>query len=99
MIYLLFLINLIPQEGNYYIPNPPVSPLADFMHEKVCWTMSGRKKVFLVDENNKVIKELRDLGPLSKIEMRWVKSNSGMPYAEWLKTQDQDEEAAEENEA
>ncbi|UCE36814.1 MAG: hypothetical protein JSW00_15055 [Thermoplasmata archaeon] len=67
------------------------------MKEKVCWTLSGRKKVFLVDDNNQVIKELRDLGPLSKMEMKWVKSNSGMPYEQWLKTQKEiPEEQAEE---
>jgi hypothetical protein len=73
-------------------------PLGYIMREMVCWTLAGRKKVFLVDENNNIIKELRDLGPLSKIEMKWVKSNSGMPYKEWLKTQEEgeDEVAAQE---
>ena len=61
------------------------------MCEMICWTLAGRKKVFLVDENNNIIKELRDLGPLSEIEMKWVKSNSGMPYKEWLKTQEKEE--------
>ncbi len=66
--------------------------MAIYMNEKVCWTLSGRKKIFLVDENNKVIKELRDLGPLSKLEMKWVKSNSGMPYEQWLKTKNKEAE-------
>lgn len=62
------------------------------MPEKVCWTLSGRKKVYLVDDNNNIIKELSDLGPLSELEMKWVKSNSGMPYKEWLKTQTEKED-------
>jgi hypothetical protein len=78
-------------EGELLYTKPTVSFLVEFMHEKVCWTKAGRKKVFLVDEDNKVIKELKDMGPLSEIEMKWVNSNCGMPYAEWLKTQDIDE--------
>ena len=66
-------------------------PLGNIMREMICWTLAGRKKVFLVDENNNIIKELRDLGPLSELEMRWVRSNSGMPYKEWLKTLDKGE--------
>ena len=66
------------------------------MREKICWTLSGRKKVYLVDDENKVIKELRDLGPLSESEMKWVKSNSGMPYKEWLKIQEEEEESGQE---
>lgn len=62
------------------------------MREMICWTLAGRKKVFLVDENNNIIKELQDLGPLSELEMKWVKSNSGMPYKEWLKTQEEGED-------
>lgn len=61
------------------------------MKEKECWTVYGRKKVFLVDDKNQVVKELRDLGPLSEIEMKWVKSGCGMPYEEWLKTQEEEE--------
>lgn len=60
--------------------------------EKECWTIYGRKKIFLVDDNNQIIKELQDLGPLSDLEMKWVKSNCGMPYKEWLKTLDKEEE-------
>jgi hypothetical protein len=63
------------------------------MKEKECWTISGRKKVFLVDDNNMVIKELRDLGPLSEMEMKWVKSNCGMPYKQWLESQKEDEDS------
>jgi hypothetical protein len=63
------------------------------MKEKECWTISGRKKVFLVDDKNMVVKELRDLGPLSEMEMKWVKSNCGMPYKEWLESQKGNEES------
>jgi hypothetical protein len=66
-------------------------PLGNIMREMICWTLAGRKKLFLVDENNNIIKELRDLGPLSELEMKWVRSNSGMPYKEWLKTLDKEE--------
>ena len=66
------------------------------MPEKVCWTLAGRKKVFLVDDDNNIIKELEDLGPLSEPEMEWVKSNCGMPYKEWLKNREK--EAAQEEE-
>jgi hypothetical protein len=62
------------------------------MPEKECWTTYGRKKVFLVDDDNNIIKELDDLGPLSELEMKWVKSNCGMPYKEWLKTLEEEEE-------
>lgn len=65
------------------------------MPEKVCWTTYGRKKVFLVDENNNIIKELDDLGPLSKMEMKWVKSNCEMPYKEWLESQEEEEDSSE----
>ena len=61
------------------------------MREMICWTLAGRKKLFLVDENNNIIKELHDLGPLSEGEMKWVKSDSDMPYKEWLKTQEEEE--------
>lgn len=70
------------------------------MPEKVCWTLAGRKKVFLVDDENNIIEELQDLGPLSELEMEWVKSNCGMPYKEWLKSREEEEikEAAQEEE-
>ena len=68
------------------------------MKEKECWTISGRKKIFLVDDKNMVIKELRDLGPLSEMEMKWVKSNCGMPYKEWLETQNEEGNSAPEEE-
>lgn len=55
------------------------------MPEKVCWTLHGRKVLFEVDEDNKVVREISDLGPLSEIEMKWVKANSGITYNEWLK--------------
>lgn len=37
-----------------------------------------------MDDDNCVVEELRDLGPLSELEMKWVKGNSGMPYQDWL---------------
>lgn len=68
------------------------------MKEKECWTLEGRKKVYLVDEENNIVKEIKDLGPLSEIEMKWVKANSGMPFEEWLKIQnDEEEESVEES--
>ena len=52
-----------------------------------------------VDDENNIIKELQDLGPLSELEMEWVKSNCGMPYKEWLKNREEEaEEAAQEEE-
>jgi hypothetical protein len=68
------------------------------MKEKECWTISGRKKIFLVDDKNMVIKELRDLGPLSEMEMKWVKSNCGMPYKQWLETQKEEGDSVTEEE-
>jgi hypothetical protein len=64
------------------------------MPEKVCWTLAGRKKIYLVDDENNIIKELEDLGPLNEMEMKWVKSNCGMPYKEWLKTQEEEKDEA-----
>ena len=77
---------------------PACFNLAIVMREKICWTVYGRKKRVLVDDNNKLIKELEDLGPLSEIEMKWVKSNCGMPYKEWLETQEKEEEEGDEGE-
>ncbi len=57
--------------------------------------MFGRKKLFLVDDNNEIIKEVRVLGPLSELEMKWVKSNCGRPYKEWLKTSEEEGEREE----
>ena len=54
------------------------------MKEKQVWTLDGRKKIFLVDDCNHVIKEIKDLGPLSKIEMLWVMKRPNLPYKEWL---------------
>jgi hypothetical protein len=67
--------------------------LGELVKEKECWTLAGRKKIYLVDDNNKVIKELKDLGPLSEMEMKWVKSNCGIPYREWLKIQSEENDA------
>ncbi len=66
--------------------------------EKECWTIHGRKKIFLVDDDNQIIEELKDLGPLSELEMKWVKSNCGMPYKEWLKTLEEKEKIPSEEE-
>jgi hypothetical protein len=61
--------------------------------EKEVWTVLGRKKILLVDEDNQVVKEIKDLGPLSEIEMKYVNSNCGMPFDDWLETlKDEDEE-------
>ena len=59
------------------------------MHEKEVWTLLGRKKIFLVDDNNCIIKEIKDIGPLSEQEMKWVKANSGLAYQEWLEKQEE----------
>ena len=66
--------------------------MADYMNEKECWTLGGRKKIFLVDDENNVVKELKDLGPLSETELKWVKSNSGIPFEAWLKIQKEEDE-------
>lgn len=66
------------------------------MKEKECWTLAGRKKVYLVDEENNILKEIKDLGPLSEIEMKCVKSNSGTPFEQWLKMQKEEEEESSE---
>lgn len=68
------------------------------MPEKECWTTIGRKKIYLVDEDNNIIKEIDDLGPLSELEMEWVKSGSAMPYKEWLESKEAEEEAGKEEE-
>jgi len=39
------------------------------MQQKEIWTLDGRKKIYLVDENNQIVKEIEDLGPLSKSEL------------------------------
>jgi hypothetical protein len=64
------------------------------MPEKECWTTIGRKKIYLVDEENNIIKEIDDLGPLSEKEMEWVKSGCGVPYKEWLELKKKEEEEA-----
>ena len=53
--------------------------------EKEIWTFDGRKKIYLVDECNRAIREIKDLGPLSKTENLWVQLQPGIPYKEWLK--------------
>ena len=65
------------------------------MPEKEVWTVHGRKKVYLVDDSNCIIKELEDKGPLSEMEFNWVKSGCGMPYKEWLETLESEENAEE----
>ena len=66
------------------------------MREKEVWTLLGRKKVFLVDDDNCIIEELRDLGPLSETEMKWVKANSDKSYQEWLQSLDEKKEEGDE---
>lgn len=66
------------------------------MKEKEVWTLLGRKKVFLVDDDNSIIEELRDLGPLSETEMKWVKANSDKSYQEWLQSLDEKKEEGDE---
>ena len=61
------------------------------MVEKEVWTLDGRKKIFKVNENNQVIKELKDLGPLSETEFLWVRLRPGIPYKEWLKEYQQEQ--------
>ena len=36
--------------------------------EKEIWTVDCRKKIYLVEECNRVIREIKDIGPLSKTE-------------------------------
>ncbi len=55
------------------------------MKEKEVWTLDGRKKILLVNECNQVIKEIEDLGPLSKTELLWLMQRPGIPYKDWLK--------------
>ena len=55
------------------------------MKEKEVWTLDGRKKVYLVNECNQVIKEVKDLGPLNETEKLWVKLQPGVPYKDWYK--------------
>ena len=55
------------------------------MKEKEVWTLDGRKKIFIVNDSNQVIKEVNDLGPLSETEYLWVKLRPGKPYKDWLK--------------
>ena len=47
-----------------------------------------------MDEENNIIKEIDDLGPLSELEMEWVKSGCDMPYKEWLESKEAEEEEA-----
>ena len=62
------------------------------MKEKEVWTLDGRKKIFLVDDYNHVIKEIKDLGPLNKTEMLWVMRRPTIPYKEWLKEYEKEQE-------
>ena len=61
------------------------------MPEKEVWTFEGRKKIFLVDERNRVVKEIKDLGPLNKKEKQWIIEQPGVPYADWLKDVEKEE--------
>ena len=55
------------------------------MQEKEVWTLDGRKKIFIVDDDNHILEEVKDLGPLNETEKLWVKLRPGVPYKEWLK--------------
>jgi len=64
--------------------------------EKEVWTVLGRKKILLVDEENQVVREIKDLGPLTEIEMKYVNSNCGMSFEDWLeKVSEEEEESGE----
>ena len=54
------------------------------MKEKEVWTLDGRKKIYLVNERNQIIREIDDLGPLTETEYLWVKLRPGKPYLDWL---------------
>ena len=65
------------------------------MPEKEVWTLDGRKKIYLVDDQNHIIKELKDLGPLNYKEKKWLRLRPGVPYKEWLKScEDEESEKA-----
>ena len=64
------------------------------MKEKEVWTIDGRKKIFLVNNYNQVIREVQDLGPLNESEKLWVLLRPGVPYKEWL--EEYEKEQAEE---
>ena len=55
------------------------------MKEKEIWTIDGRKKILLVDENNQIVKEIKDIGPLNKNEKLWITTRPDITYKEWLK--------------
>jgi len=62
------------------------------LKEKVCFTMDGRKKRLLVDDDNHLVEVLEDLGPLNEMEKTWVRSGCELPYKEWLDSlKDEDE--------
>ena len=63
------------------------------MKEKEVWTLDGRKKIFLVNEYNQIIREIKDLGPLNDTEALWVKLRPGIPYKEWLQELEKEKKA------
>ena len=63
--------------------------------EKEVWTLDGRKKILLVTEENRVIKVIKDLGPLSETERLWVQLQPGVPYKEWLKEYEKEQKGKE----
>ena len=62
-----------------------IGKVRDSMPEKEVWTVHGRKKVYLVDDDNCIVEELEDRGPLSEMEFNWVKSSCGKSYKQWVK--------------
>ena len=59
--------------------------------------MDGRKKIFMVDDSNHIIKEIDDLGPLDETEKLWVMLQPGKPYKEWLKDYEKEQKEKQES--
>jgi len=57
------------------------------MQQKEIWTLDGRKKIYLVDENNQIVKEIEDLGPLSKSELESLAMKLKESYKKWMEGQ------------
>jgi hypothetical protein len=67
------------------------------MKKKEIWTFDGRKKIFLVDDNNQVVEELEDLGPLSPNEKRELALKLNKIYEKALSELETDQEQPESN--
>ena len=57
------------------------------MQQKEIWTLDGRKKIYLVDDNNQIVKEIEDLGPLSKSELESLALKLKESYKKWMEGQ------------